>query len=1408
VVGRAERARSISPEKQQHQAETPSALRNNNTNNNTNGDIHTPSSTLAAFGSPSPLLPIGSASLASMAHNDVPQRNSSVEVPEFKGFGSIKRGSAPSTPNLTQQRMSEPAPKPSPSDAMPKRSNTMKWQQRPAPRGSRPMSMAAPSPARETPTDEPSGRREQPAANTSRPMSMAAPSHTREASIDEPQPSRDQIAASLGTRDPAYFRQTAERGLGNAAFRKSKDETSNGDDVFAARRGLPGMSKESSSDEERISSPKPESTTSEIPSRFGSIREDSAFSAKPQSVTSKTPSRFGSIREDRAFSAKPESVTSETTSKFGSIREDRAFSARSSATPSVSDGKQSSDLPFRTASNRSSATTDINEPSGINRTPTMSASQARLTNPDGRPPSPTKGMGGFVQSALMKRSDSQSKRWSAQPVGGLSRQDSTASARGGLGGLQSSYSMPKLDPPNGASNYETLSRPTSSSSNLAELATQADDNRISRPNLPSRLHSRSKSVASNYSTSADLDNGLKSPLGSPSKRFSPNKSSWIESALAKPDSPKVAASRPAQPSWMENIARAKAQRGSTEVVPTLGSPNPSERSRPSSPTKETPFGPALLKRSDSRDMRPEAGSTRSDTPPLKAKHSSLSSRPASLLAQESLQLSERMAAPTTKDETLDYKLETTAGPVPETPEAVEKPVSLNLKKSTPLGSQPPKLEATPQKAEPKEVTPEETESVQPPPPTKPEPEATPKSPEVAKTSTTSDKTMPPPLSASTKPSVTPKPEPATKPVTDFRSTLRSRPVSKSGSEEQPEFMSKFGTLRKAQRESYVAPDVLKANITRGKRGLTITDGPQKTERKDELRDSLLAKKEQWKQDKDAGIVHERKLSGPPVTVGKPEALAARGLLGRNKSLKGPSQNPEKGRNITPEALRFQKSIREKQKVDSPAPAAQVKAPVADVPTPEATKASTGSDLTKSVTEPTRRLPSPVLKQETATEPLGRTTSLPRANERAASPPAEERRDTYPPVAAPTSKLAARFNPGLANILARGPPTSGGSPSGSRSESPVGMGASSRPVAAAASEPPAEGAPLADVRKGRAKGPKKSKRGAAVQEVKSVEPEAPKQEKSFISTEIPSGSLDAPTSPTLATKPSPAIKPSARFGGVSSTASIMAASLGSSQAKSSPIPKERVLSPASNSTAFAKPALSPKPSVSSFKTSQTSPAVSPKPSLTGFSTSQTSPAPAVQPLSFAKRAPLEKPATLLKDDFQPLAFSKRAPSDKPTIPLKDDAQSLSSQKRTPSDKPATPLKDAVPEFRGFGSRSGRPTTSTTDENKENTDSSSPSVKDAASTWGRKKTYLSTGAPSQIQLPTRRDEEAAMRSASLLASSPGRSPSRPESSNGLGVTSPITSPSPALPPKPAKSSRIVSGQLKEASPNKGKDSLSYR
>jgi hypothetical protein len=1205
---------------------------------------------------------------------------------------------------------------------------------------------------------------------------MAAPKHTRDVSVDEPQPSREQIAASLGARDPTYFKQTADRGLGNAAFRKSKDETSSGDDVFAARRGLPGMSKESPRNEERTTSPAPESVTSDTPSRFGSIRED------------------------------------------------RAWSARSSGTPSVSDGKTSSDLPFRTQSTRSSVTTDTNEPPTLGRTPTMSASQARLSSASDRPPSPTKGMGGFVQSALMKRSDSQTKRWSAQPLGGLQRQDSSASARSGLSGLQGSYSMPKLDPIDASgreSSHEPTSRPSSSSSNLTTLVTRPQDDAPVRQPLPSRNHSRSKSVHSTYSTSADLDGGLKSPLGSPSKRFSPNKSSWIESALARPDSPKATPSRPAQPSWMENIARAKANRTSVhvDIAPTLGSPNPNDKSRPASPTKETPFGPAMLKRSDSRDLRtdPKRTSTRSITPPTKAKPISLSSRPTSLLTQESLRISERMAAPTTKDETDNYKLETMPMKPFEIPEFDVGSGPLADKSSPVVAPEEAKPESIVEKQEEVPTTSSETDPVKSLPSPKPEPEIVKDVPDLSTKIPDTEKAMPLPLTTS-KPSITPKPESSPKPTTDFRSNLRSRPVSRPDSQEKPEFMSKFGTLRKAQQEKYVAPDVLRENITRGKRGLTITEGPQKRERKDELRDSLLAKKEQWQQEKDAGIVHERKTSDPPASPEKPEALATRELLGRNKSVKGRPNSPEKTRNITPEAIRFRKSIREKPKAEAP-PVEQAKPEVVEsVATETSTAPLSSSSLRKSVTEP---LPSPPAKEESTAEDLERTVSLPRSEKRNPSPPVEQKNSTYPPVAvaAPTSKLAARFNPALAGILARGPPTSGSSPAGSRSESPAGIDKSSKSVQAAASEPQVAGAPLADVRKGRAKGPKKRKGGAAKEdpkeETKDVEPEAPKQANE--PNDVPK--LETPLSPSPNTNPSPAIRPTARFGehgaGAKAAASIMAASLGTNLRQIPASPQEPARSPSNKSAPFAKPT------------------VSPKPSLAGFPTSQDSPAPAIKTPSYLKRTVSDKPATPSKDavpEFKGLSqgspapavntpsYVKRTLSDKPATPLKDAAPESkgSSQispapavnrpsylQRTPSDKPATPLKDAVPEFKGFGSRVGRQPALGAEEDKENKPSSSPSVKDTASAWGRKKTYMPLGSPSQIQLPTRKDEEAAMRSASLLASSPARSPSRPDSRGGLGISSPVTSPSSAVPPKPAKSSRVVSGQLKEVFPNKGED-----
>ncbi|KAI7055500.1 hypothetical protein KC352_g44566, partial [Hortaea werneckii] len=114
------------------------------------------------------------------------------------------------------------------------------------------------------------------------------------------------------------------------------------------------------------------------------------------------------------------------------------------------------------------------------------------------------------------------------------------------------------------------------------------------------------------------------------------------------------------------------------------------------------------------------------------------------------------------------------------------------------------------------------------------------------------KSPPIPISTKPRPEIAPKPETAPKPMTDFRSTLRSRPPPEPKKQETPEFLSKFGSLRKAQTEKYVAPDTFRANIERGKADLNKTDGPVKTPRRDELRESLLAKKDDWQKAKDEG----------------------------------------------------------------------------------------------------------------------------------------------------------------------------------------------------------------------------------------------------------------------------------------------------------------------------------------------------------------------------------------------------------------------------------------------------------------------------------------------------------------------------------------------------------------------------
>jgi len=998
-------------------------------------------------------------------------------------------------------------------------------------------------------------------------------------SKEQDEPSREQIAASLGSRDPSWFRQTPDRGIGSAAFRKSKDEISTGESMFSGKRGLPGMASETSTESERQASPTPsDSVKSDFASRVGSTHGSGVISSRLSTATSSTTPSKPDLKKTIAQDASQQDASpmSDKSSSSGGDKPGTAYKL------------------------------------------SMSSSQARLANAPERPGSPTKGMGGFVQSAMMKRSDSVSKRWSAQQGTSLSRENSVASARGGVGGLQGSHSMPKLEPtPSREASDEPSSRPTSSrSNNLSGLVPpqgRDDNDGFIKPALPH--HSRSKSMASNYTTTAE--DGAVSPPSSPSKRFSPTKSSWIESALTRPDSPKLSPPKNTQPSWMADIAKAKAQRASAESTPQIDTPNPDEAgtSRPGSPNKTVaPFGQSMLRRSDPRDLasmpRPSTPPTAKDLPTIdvKPKISSVLSHKPSEKSSESL------------EQSVPPKKEEISVPTPES----------NLHSGT--------LQSISK----------ETEVM----------------PEVSKSSP-----APPKLSL--------KPETPAKPQTDLRGTLRSRPPQETKQQQTPEFLSKFGNLRKTQTEKYVAPDVFKDNIVRGKSDLAKTGGPVKPVRRDELKESLLAKKEDWKKAKEEGRelpgqAHERKASSTPLTPAKPEALMRRDLLSRSDHTAGTSSS-DKAKQATPEALARHRSLKSISKPNTGASAfhsASATAPKADF-----TNAAEPAKL----------------------ETLSKQTSAPAELQH--KPTIEN------------SKLAARFNPGLAGILARGPPAMANSSNvPSRSQSPV---IPSFSAAAKPDDPPAEGL-LQDVRKGRAKGPKKRNKAAG------------------------------PTSSPPAEQPFQ----SANLDGEVSVANTKATASGDHSAESTPV-------------SSSKPKVPPGSAASIIIAS-----------LKGTSTSANLPLQSEKPLT-----PAKSPAIAAK-------AAEKAPL---TIKI--------------AEKASTVTKPDVPDFTGFGAVKNVTSAKDINDNKQPPGSSLPSVKSAARLWGRQP---SPAHPAQLSFPNTKDDEAAMRSADLLASSPAC----PGSRGGLGIADEnstsealTASPSTSLPPKPAKSSRAVSGQLQEGSPNKG-------
>lgn len=1119
----------------------------------------------------------------------------------------------------------------SPSKASPglSRSGTMSWQKRPGSISvrSRPLSAVA--------TENSAARSPQRAPD--------AASEEREDSAM----SKDTISQSLATKDPAWFRQTADRGRHSPAYRSGKEDTPQ--DPTPAKRSLPGMARDGNQETNTRMSPPAEPAQPASPSRFASVRGSSAFNSRPTSMASIS-----------------ELHRAESRSPLPSLDAER-FAPPTRGRSSTADG----------------------EPPVVGRT--MSNAQTRIAAD--RPVSPTKGMGGFVQSAFMKRTDSVNKRWSAQPGSSLTRQDSSSSIPSRFGSVRdnsmaASRSMPRLDQaqPGAKSQSRPSSshRPGSSHSTISNLALgpDADPSDIStRPALPQHTHShsRSRSVAS-LVTGPD---GLSSPPLSPSKRWSrsPTKSSWLESALARPESPKPSL-QSNQPSWMTELTKAKQQRNSgeagqshdTQDASAVHSPSPSlHANKPSwmaeiskakqqrnsgeqslsqdnldagraqsiPKTADEPLEPMLSKRISLKETETRSPSARNFTPPTKAKPASLAGRPTSLEAKPEKESASAVAKPSQADN--------------------EETVSMDSTKSA--GASGPASATTAGLSSPF---------------TSPNPEA-------AVTTKSSSLASPKPSSLSS-----PKPKPETPPKKDFRSGLKPRSdMGSAPAKEEPEFKAIFGKLKKSQPEKYVAPDELKSNILRGKAGLSLSEGPQKRERKDELRDSLIKKKEEIKVKRESDPPAPKISPAPAAAL--PEALTIRKQLGRSGSTLNVAQPERQRRDVTPEALSLHKTLRGKARAPSPEKASLARASLDKVPIPEP---NTKPEVKESLPEQ--------LPEHSNSSPVTDEAKAPLAS----------------------NKFADRFNPALASILARGPPSS--NPATPRSSSPATNTATPLKRAPTTSDEPGAGGPLTHMTKNRAKGPKRRKPNAKsapaettpVERVSSVQSTASKED------------LPSPSSSKIPSQPPP------------KSAAVRVASLRLSSSQLNGHSEHRTKSTTNDGSPT---------SAGSYK----------------------------QPLAKMETPSPQTPSKSI--------LSSGAPREIPSSARQQLAQSANTPtSRSPSiivtDR-ALPQPDLT-----LASSEGA--------DKENC---TGSVKNAASMWGRQAQRVASRS-SPIQLPTKKDEEAAMKSAGLLSDVPiGHGDSSPP--RGLGISDSGTrgaingarSPSSSGPPKPPKSSRAVSASL---------------
>ncbi|GFF41899.1 advillin [Aspergillus udagawae] len=679
------------------------------------------------------------------------------------------------------------------------------------------------------------------------------------------------------------------------------------------------------------------------------------------------------------------------------------------------------------------------EPEQVATTP----SPRRLSPERSRSTSPTKGLGGFVQSAMMKRSDSVSKRWSAQLPSGVNRGYSFATNRNSIAGpaygdVHTPASPSRLgreDP------FLASKRPSSSHSEATIVHNAKESERPATPPMVNKaegdeptarptLHMRAPSALSGNGHDSD---STSLPSASPvvsrtmdPRRWSPTKSTWLESALNRPDSPK----HKRQPSQQTSWAKDRQSRASVD-----------------------------LGRVNSFKEVTTVGLMRSAAPGSHYKSPSVSGIPD---LPSNLDINKPKES---KDQPLSNPEDSETKPT-ETPKVETAPDH----ETTPKGEDPHESVDTKPEASPTEQEggPEgKTEDA----PTRK------RAPSLLVPVNKTD--ICPPLSSPRDPLLN-RPKPLS-PVIDFRANLRKREIIKDEAPKQePEFKNVFGKLKKAESSTYVAPDELRNNILKGKAALNATGGPKKTPKVDDLKESILKQKEAIKA---SGGSLRRNTAGELDAPAKmiPEAIAKRNNISKSSNSSrsthsvGDLTSPSSEDYPTPNGLTNDqqspssaRNDEQAQEAQSSQTAAEVSEPngprdqVEDLASSEAGNMETKGDDSENqlITHTAVAAENTEIRNKQIEEAIKPVRALPSGivAEAAETPAATEGLATK-------GQLAGRINPALAGLLSRGPPIIGGNSNKHLSTDSMREG-SSEFLGSQAS------APLTHMTKNRARGPKR------------------------------------------------------------------------------------------------------------------------------------------------------------------------------------------------------------------------------------------------------------------------------------------------------------------------------------------------